>query len=115
MTTDVRNRGFSMTKNEFLKLMNFPAEWELWEMYPDELYETQISRYRSGHEDGSEHDRNGAFHWWIRKNPNSDQLRKLLKLTYLDPDIHMAEDVRERLRRVENYIKELEVDLNSNR
>jgi len=95
--------------------MNFPAEWELWGMYPDELFDTQMSRHRPGHEDGSEHDRNGAFQWWIRKSPSKDQLSKLLKLTYLDPDSHMANDVRDRLRRAENYDKELEVGLNTGR
>ena len=103
-----------MTKGEFLKLMNFPDEWELWGMYPDELYEKQRSRYRPGHEEASEHDRNGAFQWWIRKNPSTDHLRNLLRLTYLDPDNHMAGDVRERLRRADNYTEELEADLNIN-
>lgn len=111
MKADARNRELLVTKSEFLKLMRFPAEWELWEMYPDELFEIQISKYQLGHEDGSEHDRNGAFHWWIKQSPSRDQLRRLFRLAHLDPDRHMANDVRERLRSADNYIYELEAGL----
>ena len=83
-----------MTKVEFLKLMNYPAEWLEWNMYPDELWEKQFQMYQEGDERGSEHDRNGAFHWWLRQNIASDQLKKLILLTLQDPDPIMAEDVR---------------------
>lgn len=99
-----------MKKSDFLKLMAYPTEWEQWNMYPDELFERQLSRYEPGHEQGAEHDRNGAFHWWIKKRPTKDQLRKLIKLTYLDPDRPMAEDVRERLRKLDNYDAQMESD-----
>lgn len=83
-----------MKKEEFILLMQFPQEWVLWDMYPDELGEFQMSRYESGHEQSPEHDRNGAFHWWLRQNPDKNILMKLLKLSFLDPDKFMAADVR---------------------
>ena len=87
-----------MTKREFLKLMNFPEEWISLGMYPDELFQWQLSGYRVGHEDASEHDRNGAFHWWLRRNPTRDQLEQLLRLAVLDPDAHLSADVRRHIR-----------------
>ena len=57
-----RTTSRSMTKDEFLALMNFPSEWKEWEMYPDELWQGQIASYVPGDELGSEHDRNEAFH-----------------------------------------------------
>lgn len=84
-----------MTKTEFLKLMNFPQEWELLGMYPDELFMWQASGYQPGHESGSEHDRNGAFHWWFRRNPSKAQLEKLIRLAACDPDPMLGEDCRQ--------------------
>jgi hypothetical protein len=96
------------TKAEFLKLMNFPKEWLEWEMYPDELFEFQISAYEPGNERGSEHDRYGAFHWWIRRDPPEEAINKLFKLTFLDPKQLMAEDARKYLRKCSKYKPELE-------
>jgi hypothetical protein len=97
-----------MTKDEFLELMKFPRQWDEWGMFPDELVEIQLSGYESGHENASEHDRNGAFHWWLRRDPTVEQLIKLLKLTHLDPDQLMAEDVRSYIRKASNYNHEVE-------
>ncbi|BDU20397.1 hypothetical protein DYGSA30_18540 [Dyella sp. GSA-30] len=83
-----------MTKAEFLTLMRFPMEWLSWNLYPDELFEGQFGLYEPGHERGSEHDRNGAFHWWLNRDPDTDTLWKLLSLTKLDPDQLMAQDAR---------------------
>jgi hypothetical protein len=88
-----------VTKAEFLKLMNFPTEWDRFSMYPDELFQSQVTRYQVGHEEASEHDRNGAFHWWLRRGPDRDQLEKLLRLTFLDPDPALGADVRDYIRR----------------
>lgn len=82
-----------MTKREFLNLMSFPKEWDSLGMYPDELFQWQVSQYQVGHEDASEHDRNGAFHWWLKRNPTRSQLEQLLKLAILDPDAHLRADV----------------------
>ncbi len=80
-------------------MMGFPSEWEEWEMYPEELFKLQLDGYSPGNESGSEHDRNGAFHWWLAKSPNSEALLKLAKLSWLDPDQIMAEDARKHIER----------------
>jgi hypothetical protein len=83
-----------MMKRKFLRLMHYPSQWMDWGMYPDELFDLQMSGYKAGDERGMEHERNGAFHWWLRRNPTTKQLLKLISLTYLDPDELMAADVR---------------------
>ena len=88
-----------MTKSEFLKLMRFPVEWVSLGMYPDELLQWQLSGYQPGHEDGSEHDRNGAFHWWLRRQPSKKELENLLRLAALDPDPMLGEDLRQYIRK----------------
>ncbi|MBT2116106.1 hypothetical protein KK141_01060 [Dyella sp. LX-66] len=86
--------------------MKFPPEWEEWGLYPDELFLEQWALYRSGDEAGSEHDRNGAFHWWLRQKPGLEILEKLLVLTELDRDPVMALDVR---RYVEKAVQDLQL------
>lgn len=71
----------------------------------------QITNYQEGDEQGSEHDRNGAFHRWLKRNPNKNKLTLLIKLTYLDPDQLMANDVRSYIRRAKNYDCTLEPSL----
>ncbi|HCL5274750.1 TPA: hypothetical protein N2G37_002352 [Salmonella enterica] len=97
-----------MNKDEFLKKMNFPIEWETYDMYPDELYFLQMTNYQEGDEQGSEHDRNGAFHWWLKRDPTKKQLALLIKLTHLDPDQLMANDVQRYIRQATNYDCSLE-------
>lgn len=97
-----------MNKDDFLKKMNFPIEWKIYGMYPDELYFLQIKNYQEGDEQGSEHDRNGAFHWWLKRHPDKSELALLIKLTYLDPDQFMANDVRNYIRKAKNYDCSLE-------
>jgi len=82
-----------MTREEFLKLMRFPAEWDTLGMYPQELARIQIERYEPGHERGSEHDRNGAFHWWLRQGPTKRQAECLRRLAELDPDPLLRQDM----------------------
>jgi hypothetical protein len=100
-----RNRGIS--KAEFLGIMNFPGQWSEWDMYPDELFESQAARYEQGHEEGSEHDRNGAFHWWLKREPDKKVLRKLALLSYLDADQGMGADVRTYIVRARHCDEEL--------
>jgi hypothetical protein len=92
-----------MTKRQFLELMHYPSEWSLWSLYPDELFQMQLSHYTPGDEEAAEHHRNGAFHWWLKKDPGPDILVQLVKLTYLDPDDLMSEDVRNCIRRSPAY------------
>ena len=83
-----------MTKDEFLQLMRFPIEWDSLGMYPQELFEAQVARYEPGDERGSEHDRNGAFHWWLRKGLTKHQVELLRRLSHLDPDPLLGQDMR---------------------
>jgi hypothetical protein len=91
------NRTLAMNKSEFLSLMGYPPEWLEWSMYSDELFEKQLQVYREGDEHGAEHDRNGAFHWWLKQTITADQLKKLVLLTFKDPDALMAADVRKHI------------------
>lgn len=84
-----------MEKEHFLMKMHFPIEWITFNLYSDELFTSQIELYRKDNdEESSEHYRNGAFHWWLRRNPNKDILIKLIHLTFLDLEQLMADDVR---------------------
>ena len=84
-----------MNRSEYLRLMQFPAEWEQLGLVPDEWLEGALGSYKKGHEDGSEHDRHGAFQWWLRRSPSKGILLKLAALSWLDPDQPMAGYVRE--------------------
>jgi len=88
-----------MNKAEFLSLMCYPSEWLEWDMYPDDLFEKQLSLYQPVDERGAEHDRNGAFHWWLKQTLTDNQLTKLVALTFRDPDPIMAADVRKYIKR----------------
>lgn len=92
-----------MTKSEFQKLMRFPSEWLSLGMYPDDLFRWQLSGYEPGHENGAEHDRNGAFHWWLRRQPSIIELKNLVRLAAVDPDPMLGEDVRQYIRRAAAY------------
>ncbi|MBP1151171.1 MULTISPECIES: hypothetical protein [unclassified Methylocaldum] len=83
-----------MTKNEFINLMQYPREWVEWGMLPDELLNGQIAEYEPGSERASQHYRNGAFHFWLRRGPSKDVLLKLARLSFLDPDPLMADWLR---------------------
>ncbi len=92
-----------MDRDDFLKLMCFPPEWEAFDMYPEELAVIQISGYQPGHESASEHDRCGAFHWWLKKEPAEPELKKLMCLASIDPDKLMGEDIRTYIQKSINY------------
>ncbi len=84
-----------MTHQEWLQLMAFPLEWSEWGLLPQELADMQLSRYEPGHEQSPEHDRHGAFQWWLSRDPSDEVLVKLARLTWLDPDEPMGGYVRE--------------------
>lgn len=107
LTADVMLQ-YKMTRAEFLKLMRFPKEWDTWGMYPDELFQAQVQLYKPGDERGAEHDRNGAFHWWLKRDPSKEQLLNLARLTGLDDDQLMAEDVRRYIRKAKQYGPDIE-------
>ena len=72
-------------------------------MIPHEWLMGAVNSYEPGMENASEHDRNGAFHWWLKRTPSAAQLSLLAKLSYLDPDQIMASDVRDHIRRAANF------------
>ena len=83
-----------MKHSDWLKLMQFPPEWTAWDLIPPELVALQLSGYEPGHEDASEHDRHGAFQWWLMRHPVAEVLVQLARLSWVDPDQLMAHDVR---------------------
>lgn len=96
------------SKEEFARLMDYPREWLDWDMLADEVFSGQVSEYTPGSERASEHYRNGAFHWWLKKKiPTKEQLKKLVELTFLDPDPLMGEDVRTHIAKSKNCDDEI--------
>lgn len=93
----------NIDRNEFLKVMQFPPQWESLGMYPEALAYIQIKGYESGHEEASEHDRCGAFHWWLKRVPTESELMKLMFLASIDPDYLMGEGIRKYIRKSDNY------------
>jgi hypothetical protein len=82
--------------------MRFPEEWIQLGMYPDELANIQISGYESGHENASEHDRCGAFHWWLKREPSEENLKKLMFLASIDPESLMGYDIKSYIQKSKN-------------
>lgn len=102
-----------MDLTEYLRLMNFSDQWKSLEMIPDEEYmEGLIDSYKPGMEDASEHDRNGCFHYWLKRNPSEKTLINLSKLTLVDPDSPLSEDVQSYIRKSANYSAKVERVLN---
>jgi len=75
--------------------MKFPKQWSEWELLPDELKAIQLNGYESGHENAPEHDRHGAFQWWLKRDVPKVTVIRLAHLTWLDPDPLMGGYVRE--------------------
>lgn len=76
----------TMTRNDFIRLMQYPREWQVWNMLPDDLIDAQMAEYRPGDERDAARYRNAAFHYWLQTEPGKDMLLKLIRLSYLDPD-----------------------------
>lgn len=89
-----------MKIDDFLILMKYPSEWNAWKMFPVGLFEIQLNDYEPNAELSSEHFRCGAFMWWEQKISSEEELLKLIKLSYLDPDSDMGSFVRERLEKI---------------
>lgn len=83
-----------MKISRYVEMMEFPTEWISMDMLPRRFVRQQIDSYSAGDEESAEHDRNGAFHWWLKQNPEKEVLLKLFKLSLVDPDQIMAADVR---------------------
>ena len=91
--------------------MQFPEEWETWGMIPNEWLAGAMESYEQGMEAASEHDRHGAFQWWLKRRPSSDRLAVLARLSLLDPDQVMADSVRDGIRSAESYGADVEAVL----
>ena len=87
--------------------MQFPKEWFELDMFLEDFADFYIARYELGQEESSEHTRSGAFHWWLKRNPSKEQLIKLARLTFVDPDPLMAADVRSYIAKADNCDKEV--------
>jgi hypothetical protein len=92
-----------MRKEELLRRLRFPSEWMLLDMYPDELFEWQLASFNEEHEESPEHDRNGAFHWWLRREPKRNELENLLWLASIDSDPFLSIDIRQYIRKAKNF------------
>ena len=115
-TVRARSNYPPMKKDEFMALMKYPNLWHSLEMYPEELFLEQLAGFMPGHEEACVHDRNGAFHWWLRRDPSKSNLENLLRLSYVDPDAALGEDVRKYLRRADAFdggLKQLESELSA--
>ncbi len=83
-----------MTVEQYLTLMHFPAEWQAYGMLPSsEFIEKYIASYSPGMEQASEHDRNGFFQYWLRRDLDQERLDKIIKLAELDPDPGLRQDI----------------------
>lgn len=97
-----------MDRAEYLRLMQFPEQWETWDMLPSEWLSGAMASFERGMEAASEHDRHGAFQWWLKRNPSPDRLAVLARLALLDPDQVMADAVREQIRAAASYNLDVE-------
>ena len=90
------------TKNKLAEVLHFPKEWLTWKMYPESLFLEHRKQFQPGNESDSENERNETFHYWLSRELTEDQFTKLIKLSFLDPDPTMAEDVRDHIRKHKN-------------
>jgi hypothetical protein len=84
-----------MNRNILLKKLNYPAEWEKYELLDEQLISIQLDEYIKEYgsetpKGGTEHFRFGAFLFWLQKDINFKVLSSLLKVAMLDPDKPMA-------------------------
>lgn len=100
-----------MDKAEFMKVMQIPEEWEIFGMYPKDLFDFQMIYFEPEHIEVAEHDRQCMFHWWLKREPSEEELRKLVELSFLEPDQRMAEYARSYIRLAENYTPQIEDSL----
>jgi hypothetical protein len=92
-----------MKTADYLELMRFPKEWQEWQMVPDEEYiADKIFHLKPGMEHTPEHGRHEAFHYWLSRDPSTEQLGVLTTLSFLDPDAEMGESIRAEILKLGN-------------
>jgi len=109
-TEPLRKALFGYTKNEIptfnkntlAELLHFPREWLAWKMYPDEMFLAHRKLFQPGNESDSENERNETFHYWLSRELSEDQFLKLVKLSLLDPDPLMAENIQAHIKKHKN-------------
>lgn len=92
----------------YLSVAGFHERWREYGLLPAELIDQLRATFQPGMEEASEHDRNGVFHWWLKRNPSKDVLMKLVELSFLDDDQIMAVDVRAHIARCSSCDPEVE-------
>jgi hypothetical protein len=102
-----------MNHADWLDLMRFPPEWMAWHMIPEALAHIQLAGYAPGHEHASEHDRHGAFQWWLKREPDPEILIRLVRLSWLDPDILMGRSVRKHIAELPNCNSDVRISLDT--
>jgi hypothetical protein len=90
------------TKPKLAELLDFPKEWLAWKMYPDEIFIVHRKLFQPGNESDSENERNEAFHFWLSRELTEHQIHKLIKLSQLDPDPLMAENIQSHINKHKN-------------
>lgn len=103
----------AMTKDEYMKLMNFPKEWSEFNLFPEELFQEHLDYYNPGSENASAHVRAGVFSWWLRQEPTKEQLSKLVTLAFFDPDQFIANHIRSSIKYAKNFDAEIEAQMNN--
>ena len=81
-----------ISKDEFLRKLEFPDEWVRLGLYTHEIYSVQLEEYErnQGSEEAPEHYRYGAFWLWFRQNPDASVIERLLAAAIADPDPAMS-------------------------
>lgn len=90
------------TKNKLAEVLHFPKEWLKWKMYPESIFFDHRKRFQPGNESDSENERSETFHHWLSRELTEDQLLKLVKLSQLDPDPMMAENIQAHISKHKN-------------
>jgi len=84
-----------LNTDEYLELMQFPAEWKEGNLVPEEGFiRAHILSLKPGEEHAPEHYRHEAFHYWLSRQPATEVLEKLVNMTFADPCEEMAESIR---------------------
>ena len=88
--------------------MRFPDEWVQLGMVPDDEYVADcIFHLKPGMEHTPEHARHEAFHYWLARDPDVEQLEKLVQLSLVDPDAEMGESIRAEILKLGNCNEQL--------
>jgi hypothetical protein len=82
----------TMDLREFAAQLAYPDVWLQLDLLPGDLYAAQLLELlnEGGTTGAPEHYRYGAFHYWLRRDPQEERLAQLVEAASLDPDKAMA-------------------------